>query len=153
MQETQPRASSTVILAAYVSPDAVGHSLLVVRDRGGKTLWKRNLGWKYHLEAGGGNTVTVRTLLPDGQTWARTFNAQTGGAPGRPAVCGPDRLFAAGDARSGQTLRGKARRTVHPPTVSRFLFVEAFADAPAPTTSRSLAAGTMPGTRRRYSPV
>lgn len=78
VQETQPRASSTVILAAYVSPDAVGHSLLVVRDRAGKTLWKRNLGWKYHLEAGGGNTVTVRTLLPDGQTWARTFNAQTG---------------------------------------------------------------------------
>ena len=77
VQETQPFNGKTVILAAYVSPDSVGHSLLIMRDRAGKTLWKHYLGWKYHLESSNKN-VTVRTLQPDHMTFVQVFDAQTG---------------------------------------------------------------------------
>lgn len=77
VQETQQLNGKTVILAAYVSPDAVGHSLLIVRDKQGKALWKHDLGWKYHLDITG-RSLAVRTLLPYGQTLLRFFNETTG---------------------------------------------------------------------------
>ncbi|WP_147364125.1 hypothetical protein [Deinococcus cavernae] len=77
VQETQQFNRKTVILAAYVSPDGVGHSLLIVRDGAGKTLWKHHLGWKYHLDIEG-RSLAVRTLLPNGQTLLRFFDETTG---------------------------------------------------------------------------
>ena len=77
VQEMQQFNGKTVILAAYVSPDAVGHSLLIVRDRAGRTLWKHYLGWKYHLDIEG-RSLAVRTLLPNGQTLLRFFDETTG---------------------------------------------------------------------------
>ena len=77
VQETQRRGPSTLILAAYVSPDAVGHSLLILRDASGKTRWKHYLGWKYHLHKDQ-KALSVRTLLPDGQTLLKFFDEKTG---------------------------------------------------------------------------
>ena len=77
VQEMQQFNGKTVILAAYVSPDAVGHNLLIVRNGAGKTLWKRYLGWKYHIESVNKN-ITVRTVRPDRRTFLKVFDLQTG---------------------------------------------------------------------------
>lgn len=77
VQETRRFNGKTIILAAYVSPEGVGHSLLIMRDGTGKTVWKHNLGWKYHLDIDG-KSLAVRTLLPDGQTLLRFFDERTG---------------------------------------------------------------------------
>ncbi len=81
VQDTQKRGPDTVILAAYVSPDAVGHSLLLMRDGAGKTRWKQYLGWKYRIdEASKPGEVSVTTLLPGGSATnlTQTLDAATG---------------------------------------------------------------------------
>lgn len=79
VQETRHWKGNTVILAAYVTPGGVGHSLLIMRDRQGQTLWKHDLGWKYRLDLDlETNSLAVRTLLPDGQTLLRFFDEKTG---------------------------------------------------------------------------
>lgn len=77
VQETQRRGNHTIILAAYVSSDAIGHSLLILRDERGRTLWKQYLGWKYRLETDQ-KVIAARTLLPDGKTRIRLFDEKTG---------------------------------------------------------------------------